>query len=167
MCRRTFLIACLLAAHLHTDALAGGRARCSLRNITTQMYMERAIEGAMRRLETPGCQQLLGEFADPSGVALRERLDRTNLTALEFMATLHFLDGSDMAQCRSRTDLAAFTAPGNRVIFVCGTQFAASFADKPKAAEILIIHEVLHAVGLGENPPSSAEITARVTRRCA
>ena len=167
MWRRTLVIAFLLAAHVHADTLAGRRARCSFRNTTTQMYVERAVEGAMRRLAAPACQQLLTEFADASGVALRDRLDRTSLTALEFMATLHFLDGADTPQCRSRTDLAAFTAPGNRVIFVCGDRFSASFADKPRAAEMLIIHEVLHAVGLGENPPASDEITARVTRRCA
>jgi hypothetical protein len=30
----------------------------------------------------------------------------------------------------------------------------------------LIIHEMLHTLGLGENPPSSREITQRVTERC-
>jgi hypothetical protein len=33
-------------------------------------------------------------------------------------------------------------------------------------SEILIIHEVLHTLGLGENPPPSADITARVMARC-
>jgi hypothetical protein len=34
------------------------------------------------------------------------------------------------------------------------------------AGEIIIIHEVLHTLGLRENPPSSEEITRQVTRRC-
>ena len=34
-------------------------------------------------------------------------------------------------------------------------------------AEIIIIHEFLHSLGLGENPPSSAEITKQVQTRCA
>jgi len=29
-----------------------------------------------------------------------------------------------------------------------------------------IIHEMLHTLGLGENPPSSREITQRVNERC-
>ena len=29
-----------------------------------------------------------------------------------------------------------------------------------------LIHEALHTLGLGENPPSSTEITERVLRRC-
>jgi hypothetical protein len=33
-------------------------------------------------------------------------------------------------------------------------------------AEALVIHEMLHSLGLGENPPPSDEITARVRARC-
>jgi len=29
-----------------------------------------------------------------------------------------------------------------------------------------MIHEALHTLGLGENPPTSAEITERVLARC-
>jgi hypothetical protein len=38
--------------------------------------------------------------------------------------------------------------------------------DQPGRAKILVIHEVLHTLGLGDNPPSSAEITERVEARC-
>jgi hypothetical protein len=33
-------------------------------------------------------------------------------------------------------------------------------------AEAVVIHEVLHTLGLDENPPSSDQITTRVERRC-
>jgi hypothetical protein len=33
-------------------------------------------------------------------------------------------------------------------------------------AQAIVIHEALHTLGLGENPPSSAEITARVLASC-
>jgi hypothetical protein len=33
-------------------------------------------------------------------------------------------------------------------------------------AEALLIHEMLHSLGLGENPPTSHQITARVRARC-
>jgi hypothetical protein len=33
-------------------------------------------------------------------------------------------------------------------------------------AEVYVIHEMLHTLGLGENPPSSREITRRVNGRC-
>ena len=34
-------------------------------------------------------------------------------------------------------------------------------------AEVYVIHEMLHTLGLGENPPTSQEITQRVKRQCA
>jgi hypothetical protein len=33
-------------------------------------------------------------------------------------------------------------------------------------AEAYVIHEMLHSLGLGENPPSSLAITAKVMSRC-
>jgi hypothetical protein len=33
-------------------------------------------------------------------------------------------------------------------------------------ADVLLIHEMLHSLGLGENPPSSREITEHVVARC-
>jgi hypothetical protein len=33
-------------------------------------------------------------------------------------------------------------------------------------AEAMVIHEMLHTLGLGENPPSTFEITERVRQRC-
>ena len=37
---------------------------------------------------------------------------------------------------------------------------------EPRLAEALVIHEMLHTLGLGENPPTSTEITKRVEGRC-
>jgi len=51
------------------------------------------------------------------------------------------------------------------VIYVCGTRFTDRFARRI-AGEILLIHELLHALGLGENPPTSAHITDAVRIRC-
>ena len=36
----------------------------------------------------------------------------------------------------------------------------------PQDREITIIHEMLHSLGLGENPPESVAITAQVLKRC-
>jgi hypothetical protein len=37
---------------------------------------------------------------------------------------------------------------------------------RPYEAEVCLIHDMLHTLGLGENPPTSSEITQRVKRRC-
>jgi hypothetical protein len=40
--------------------------------------------------------------------------------------------------------------------------------DRERAtAEVYVIHEMLHTLGLGENPPRSQQITQAVKRRCA
>ena len=54
---------------------------------------------------------------------------------------------------------------GSRVIHVC-PGFAQLQSRDPERSAYLIIHESLHALGLGEDPPSSSEITHRVERRC-
>jgi hypothetical protein len=57
---------------------------------------------------------------------------------------------------------AAFTTNG-AAVFVCGTSFHTL---GPSARANALIHEMLHTLGLRENPPSSAEISRRVTARC-
>ena len=137
-----------------------------LPNVTTRFTVSRAIDGAKRLLEAPRCQQLLDEFSDTSGATLRTVLDQAKVTPSEFLVRLRYADGEQSSQCQRSDDLAAYTSPGNRVIFICSGQFETHLRERMKAAEMIIIHEMLHAVGLGENPPTSREITARVTKRC-
>ncbi|MFI5178634.1 MAG: hypothetical protein ACHQO8_08725 [Vicinamibacterales bacterium] len=137
-----------------------------MRDTSARFYIQAAIAGAQRRLQAESCQQVLNDFANADGVSLRAVLDGRLTTAGDFMNGLHFVDGSDSSQCRRADQLAAFTTPGSHVIFVCADRFMSRFRGQSKAAEMLIIHEVLHTIGLGERPPSSSEITAQVTRRC-
>jgi hypothetical protein len=60
----------------------------------------------------------------------------------------------------------AFTEVGSQVIRVCGGQFRDRFLRQRSNTEIIIIHEFLHTLGLGENPPSSQAITRQVALRC-
>jgi hypothetical protein len=48
---------------------------------------------------------------------------------------------------------------------VCGKRFV-QFDGNRAGGEILLIHELLHALAVGENPPSSARITKAVMNRC-
>jgi hypothetical protein len=166
MWRRAVLTSTLVAAQLHAAAAAERGVNCRFWNITTRSHMERAVQGAMRRLQEPECQRVLQEFSTRDGVRLQEILDRDRVSAAEFVSRLTFIDGSLTPQCQKRQDIAAFTAPGLRLIYICGDRFVQDYSNLPRAADVLIIHETLHALGLGENPPSSGEITARVTRRC-
>jgi len=166
MWRRTLATGLVLFSQWQAAGVAAPELRCDMRDVSARFYIQAAIAGALRRLQSVGCQQVLSDFANADGLALRAVLDGRRTTAAEFMNGLHFVDGSETPQCRGRDQLGAFTTPGSHVIFICADSFASRFRGQQKAAEMLIIHEVLHAIGLGERPPSPSAITAQVTRRC-
>jgi hypothetical protein len=135
-------------------------------NGRARMTVKDAIDGAIRRLARPTCRQLFTEFTDQAGQSLATALAALRQAPADVLADLYFVEADDTNQCRSGKTTAAFTTPGSRVIHICGTQFADRFAVKVRGGEILIIHELLHALGLGENPPSSSEISHAVMLRC-
>jgi hypothetical protein len=124
--------------------------------------VSRAAGEAMRRLQDPSCQRVLEDFADREGRLLRENLGASTPEA--YLASLAFRNGEipvGSRHCASQ-GAAAFTTDG-AAIFVCG----ASFQRLGRGARAnALIHEMLHTLGLRENPPSSREITRRVTERC-
>lgn len=125
----------------------------------------RAVDGAARRLTSPECQSVLADFRDADGVSLRRHVDASGQSVHELLGALLFYDGSELEGCRLRQTLA-FTARGSRIVFVCPRSFVAAQRSDPVRAEIVILHELLHALGLGEDPPTSHEITTRVMSRC-
>jgi hypothetical protein len=126
-----------------------------------------AVLGAQVRLARPECQRVFTDFQDIEGRPLLERLEASLQAPADYLVQqVWFVDGGDTLQCRRDATMAAFTVPGHHVIRVCGTRFAQRFERERVAAEIIVIHELLHTLGLGENPPSSRDITAQVTRRC-
>jgi hypothetical protein len=55
---------------------------------------------------------------------------------------------------------------GSRIIHVCGHAFVRATKRDAEEAQATIIHELLHSLGLGENPPSPRQITYRVKELC-
>ena len=127
--------------------------------------LEWALDGARARLSNARCRQVLGDFADRRGRTLAERVAAVAKPPADILADLYFADGDSTSQCAADESRAAFTETESRVVHVCGKRFA-RFAANPAPAEILLIHELLHALGLGENPPTSGEITTAVRHRC-
>jgi len=76
-----------------------------------------------------------------------------------------FADGSGARACQS-SETVAVTKVGSAVVFVCARQLRERSFHDPAFVEAALIHEELHSLGLGENPPSSLEINARIARRC-
>jgi hypothetical protein len=124
-----------------------------------------AVVGARQRLEQPACQSLLSEYSDASGRTLQENLEALGETAGTYLARIVFADGSGRRRC-SGDEAYAFTTTGSREVYVCGRAFKALAGRDPVKAQAIVIHEALHTLGLGENPPSSKEITARVLAKC-
>jgi hypothetical protein len=124
-----------------------------------------AIEGAGRRLGSASCQKLLTEFTDRAGRTLQANLDARGLTVQAHLGSLRFEDGLRVSRCEER-GIFAVTTPGSRVVHVCGRRFRAVYRKNSYVAEGFVIHELLHTLGLGENPPRSREITDRVNAAC-
>jgi hypothetical protein len=124
----------------------------------------RARAGAVQRIRTSPCRALLEEYRDATGHTLEWNLHDSRMSAADHLGMLRFVNGFRDRLCAS-PKIALVTVPGGKQVIVCGT-FANLELRQPRLAEYLVIHEFLHTLGLGENPPSSLEITARVGARC-
>lgn len=150
-----------------TRAAHTASPRVYLADSVARGAVTRAVLGATVRLGRPGCQQIFTDFAGGSGQRLLALIEASDRTAAEYLVErVWFVDGDDTLQCRNHPATVAFTAVGDHVIRICAARFAARFTRETAAAEVVIIHELLHTLGLGENPPKSADITRQVTSRC-
>jgi len=137
-------------------------ARVQMAQGPEQRWALTAVEGAARRLSDPRCQQVLSDFTDATGLTLLEGLATRRLSPLDHLHEVWFLKGDAQPLCNNRTT-SAFTVPGGRLVFMCPRLFHRQVG---KYDELLLIHEILHTLGLGENPPSSDAITRQVAKRC-
>lgn len=125
-----------------------------------------ALDGAARRLESPRCQAVFADFHDDRGRPLHARLADLGVSGPAYLELVLFYDGTGTRTC-NREGVLAFTAPGHRAVYVCRELFQREWRAESRYAEIILIHEMLHTLGLGENPPSSRAITSHVLRSCA
>jgi len=124
-----------------------------------------ALRSAAEWLKAPKCQALLTEFSDPRGRALTERLAELRISLAEYVGALIVEDGERYSRC-SDENILAFTAVGSRTIYVCGPAFVRVARRDAQDARAALVHELLHTLGLGENPPSPRHITHRVKQLC-
>lgn len=122
------------------------------------------VPRAAEKLQTARCQQVLSEFRDGNGRTLRENLEARGQSPSGYLRWLIFVNAAEEGFCVRESRVAA-TNPGDRIIRLCSGFRAIALSDPAHAANLLI-HEELHSLGLGENPPSSSEITRKVVERC-
>jgi len=128
--------------------------------------VRQALAEAGSRLEASACQGLFTEFESQDGRPLAAVLEGREETGASYLGWLTFYDGAGAEPCWNRQlGRFAFTVPGSPVIYVC-PGFANVLRRYPEEAVATLIHETLHSLGLGENPPSSRHIQERVLARC-
>ena len=126
-------------------------------------WVQQALDAATARLGKPQCRQIFSDFSDGEGHPVERKLQDLGVTPEEYLTRwVAFVEGSRQPQCRNR-DVAAFTQAGGQVIYVCSSRVVANHTPD---GDIVIIHEMLHTLGLRENPPTPGEITKRVLQRC-
>ena len=125
----------------------------------------RSLSGAADWLEAAKCEALLSEFTDLRGRPLKDGLAELEVTLAEYLKIVIFEDGERRPQC-DPPGVLAFTSPNSRVVQVCGRAFVRAWQRESREGPATIIHEVLHSLGLGENPPAPRDITYRVKQLC-
>jgi len=112
-----------------------------------------ARAGARRRLapaRSPSCQAVLQDSTtSPAGRSIersRRRASRPGLPRLVSSPT-------ERAWPTAGRTPAAFTVPGSRVVHVCRPP--APPVQRDSASRAILIHEMLHTLGLRENPPTA------------
>ena len=129
-------------------------------------FVKMAVLEAHRRLASETCREIFGDFRDASGRVLQERLDAIGQTGQSYLGWLRFANAELRGPC-DRTEVLAFTIPGSQVVWFCGEKFSRAVRRRGVGrVAVAIIHEELHSLGLGEDPPSSVEFTRRVEARC-
>jgi hypothetical protein len=127
--------------------------------------VKRALALAVERLGSEECRSLYDDFRDASGVTLGEKLRRGSEEPAQHLRSLRWLNGAEHPLCRDRR-VFLVTYVGARVVLVCPSQFGDLAVQRPGQAAGLLLHEQLHTLGLGENPPASEDISRRVFARC-
>jgi hypothetical protein len=172
----TFSIARRVFATVVMSSLSAASASAGPRPASLPAWdtaaIERARAGAAKRLGKPECQKVLSDFTDADGKTLLQNLETWQLGAPDYLQVIRFVDGSSIRNCR-QTSVQLTTPPGLPAVYVCpaghgigGSRFAQTEIRNSSLAEFMVIHEMLHTLGLGENPPSTFEITDRVKERC-
>jgi hypothetical protein len=152
----------VLSALLALPAQAGAAEPLAAADVG---WVEAARSGARRRLQTPECRKVLTDFRGLDGRPLTDRLAAFDLPPDEYLGRVAFLDGRARKRCRAgRFEL--LSTPGSARVLVCPAFLRTVWRDRTRA-EVYVIHEMLHTLGLGEDPPTSYQITEQVERRCA
>jgi hypothetical protein len=149
-----------------TSATSGRWTRVHVGNPAVAQALRDSLEQAWSRLEDPACRAVFASPAlrDRDGRPLTEKLAALGMSERDYLDVVVFFDGRGADRCQQGA--LAFTAAGSRVVYVCGPPLLRAWIARPQYVQAAVIHEALHTLGLGEDPPSSAAITRTVLDHC-
>ncbi len=124
-----------------------------------------AVADAAARLDTMPCALVLTDFVDTrTGRTLAENLALTGRTASEHVLSRLFRRPSSVRPFGGRR-VFAYTSPSSPVVFLCRDDLL-RVQNQTRLVTAVVLHEILHTLGLQEDSPSSAAVTERVLARC-
>ena len=124
-----------------------------------------AVADAAARLDTMPCALVLSDFVDSrTGLTLADNLAATGRTAPEHVASLLFRAAPTLKPFPGRR-VFAFTTPESPVVLICRDDLL-RVQNQRRLVTAIVLHEVLHTLGLREDSPSSLAITEKVLERC-
>jgi hypothetical protein len=159
------VVALFLTASGTTARPEEGRVYVRIGGVRDREAVERAAGRVRQRLRDPECRRVLSDFGTDQGRTLAQILEALGPSPDEYLEWVYFYDGFGVGRCMQKSVLAT-TEPGSRVVRICGPRFTELETREPLTAQAVVLHEVLHTLGLRENPPHSAHITQRVVERC-
>lgn len=122
-----------------------------------------ALDTAAAWLHKPACEKLFADFSDQEKRPLTDRLTKLGLDVQSYLELVVFIDESPRACVEGAL---AHAVPGSRLVRLCPEALKHMWQQNPAYTAAMFIHELLHTIGAGENPPSSDDITRRVLARC-
>lgn len=152
------------AAPTSPSATPGGWPRLRIPDPVGRHAARKALDLAWERLAQADCANVASAFTDRAGHPLDDRLRALAGDLQTYLTMVVFIDGSREPPCV--TGVFAFTVPGSRVVRICVDELKRTWQQDPEHTVASFIHEMLHTLGLEENPPSPAEITRRVLAGC-
>ena len=137
-------------------------------DIVARAAVRASLDGAVQRLHDPDCSRELSGLRGPGGELLGATLRQRSLDWAEYLRVIYFSEGSAESPCQ-RQNVLAFTAVNSRVVFICSKAFVQLRRKSIRQAEAVIIHEVLHTLGLpdrNDKDDKDQDITEQVLRAC-
>jgi hypothetical protein len=156
----------LVLAALGRAALAAGGVSAPYVDRHLGPFVHAQVLRAAERLAQEPCALVLTDFSDQeTGRPLAEKFHSSWKGVPGYVSTLVYRPGAEDGPCRD-SSVAAYTSPGSAVVYVCRRFLRWQASREMNLPTTILIHEALHTLGLGENPPTTEEITARIEARC-